>query len=158
MLPHMDQNETTEARLEALESLVRRALSGGGADAPLLGDVTGPESATVLSKIGALAALGADTFVAVDNAGLVKAAQIQRGTAAIVANGFVNVPAIITANSRIYITCEDMNPNGGATVEFDTPAAFRVIGSPGSFRIRACINTGATQVLDTSTFNWCVID
>lgn len=153
----MDQNETTEARLEALESLVRRALSGGGADVPLLGDVTGPETATVLSKIAALAGSGS-RFVTVDNLGVPGAVLIQRGTAAIVANGFVNVPAIITANSRIFVTAEDMNPNGGPTVEYDTPAAFRVIGSPGSFRIRACINTGATQPLDTSTFNWMVID
>jgi hypothetical protein len=153
----MDQNETTEARLEALESLVRRALAGGG-DNPLAGDVNGPEQANALTKIAALGASG-QRFVVIDNAGLVGAVRIQRGTAAIVANGFVDVvSAIITLNSRILVTAKDLNPNGGATVEFDTPAAFRVVGSPGSFRIRACINTGATQVLDTSTLDWEVID
>lgn len=154
----MDDQQETEARLQALESLVRQALGGGSGS--LGGDVTGPVSTNLLSSITSLAGSG-NTFVGVNNAGQVTPAPIQRGTSAIVApgNGFVDIPANITAISRIFVTIKDFNPSGAATVEFDTPAANRVIGAPGSFRVRAAITgTGATAVGDLSTFDWLIID
>ena len=83
--------------------------------------------------------------------------QIQSGTDVLVA-GTVTIVATITANSRILVTIKDANPGiGNLTIGLAVPSASRVVGSPGSFDVRANIADGTINVLDTSTFDWIII-
>lgn len=158
-----DQDETTEARLEALESLVRRALSGGGADAPLAGDVQGPESATVLMKIAALAG-GGVRDVAVDNLGAVIAGPaIRSGTSALTAappgQVTILVPGFNPATSRVVVTMIDPLVAGGAQpitgmAAFEVPSSARFAGQ---FSVAIVDDTGTVIPTARCSFDWIVV-
>lgn len=73
-------------------------------------------------------------------------------------SGTVTISAVITANSRIFIATKDANPGAGSlTVGFEAPIASRNVGA-GTFIVRANVAAGTINVLDTSTFDWLVIN
>ena len=61
-------------------------------------------------------------------------------------------------NSRIIVTIMDASPGAGnLTVGLAVPSADRNVGA-GTFVVRANIAAGTINVLDTSTFDWVVIN
>lgn len=88
--------------------------------------------------------------------------QIQTGTILsgtdTLSSGTVTITAAITANSRIIVTTKDANPGAGSlTVGFEAPVASRNVAG-GSFVVRANVAAGTINILDTSTFDWMVIN
>lgn len=86
------------------------------------------------------------------------AANVQAGSGTLVA-GEVTIAATITANSRIQVSM--MDPGAGAITgfaSFDVPAADRVIGAPGSFKVRAIDDAKALIATAVCTFNWLVVE
>lgn len=79
------------------------------------------------------------------------------GTSTLI-SGTVTINAAITASSRIIITIKDANPGAGSlTIGFEAPVASRNVGG-GTFVVRANIAAGTINILDTSTFDWMVIN
>lgn len=80
------------------------------------------------------------------------------GTGTLVA-GTKTIAANITANSRILVTIKDANPGAGnLTVGVSAPSAGRSVGAPGSFTVQADVAAGTINILDTSTFDWIIIN
>lgn len=83
----------------------------------------------------------------------------QSGTATLTAGTVTISTANISASSSILVTIKDASPGtGNLTVGLAVPVASRSVGTPGSFDVRANIADGTINVLDTSTFDWTVIN
>lgn len=83
---------------------------------------------------------------------------LQAGTAVLAAGSSPAIAAVITANSRIVVTTK--SPGAGAITGFatyDTNSA-RVIGSPGSFVIRALDDAKAVIGTASPTVDWHIVN
>lgn len=83
---------------------------------------------------------------------------LQSGTGTLTA-GAQTITANISVNSRILVTFKDPSPGAGSlTTSISAPSAGRSVGTPGSFAVQANLADGSINVLDTSTFDWEVIN
>lgn len=80
---------------------------------------------------------------------------LQFGTGTLVAGEATIATATITATSRILVAMKD--PGAGAITgfaAFDVPVADRVVGAPGSFKVRAIDDAKALIATAVCTFDW----
>jgi hypothetical protein len=83
---------------------------------------------------------------------------LQAGTGTLVAGELTISTATITASSRIVVSMKD--PGAGAITgfaSFDIPAANRVVGAPGAFKVRAIDDAKALINTAVCTFDWIVV-
>jgi len=82
-------------------------------------------------------------------------AGMQGGTTTLV----LGISPVIVANidANCSIVCTLRTPAGvNLTTGYAAPAANRVNGSPGSFRIMAMLAAGTVNILDGSTVDWMI--
>ena len=84
------------------------------------------------------------------------ASLIQKGVCTLVAGDSGAIAATITANTRILVSLKTPNTTT-LSVNHAALGADRVVGAPGSFKVKALVAAGTINVADVSTLDWIAI-
>ena len=82
---------------------------------------------------------------------------VQRGTGTLVAGVSAAIAVTITASSRIEVTPKNQGAST-AIGRLAAPSADRVVGAPGSFKVRAFKADATAETNDVSTFDYAIYD
>jgi len=83
-------------------------------------------------------------------------ALIQKGVATLTAGDSGAIAATVTASTRIIVTLKTANTTT-LTTNYAALSGDRVVGAPGSFKIKAVVAAGTINVADVSTVDWLAI-